>query len=101
MQARLVGFCHSLTEYEHEDAAVGVKAAAGGRARLGEGSAGSRVGSRGHQAGTGESRIHVLALAIDRRVDLMRDAVVSLVALETNVVRGGDAPKWTTFYLVG
>src|SRR5262249_56901300 len=45
------------------------------------------------KARTGKSFFHVVAFRIDVRIDLVRDAVITLVAFETNVMRRRPNPN--------
>jgi radical SAM protein with 4Fe4S-binding SPASM domain len=49
-----------------------------------------------HKSGTGEGAIYVLAFAINGGVNFVCETVVSLISLESNIVRGCDAPQWAS-----
>ena len=44
--------------------------------------------------------IHVIALAIDGRIDLVREAIITLVPLESDIVRGSNAPQGPSIDLI-
>src|SRR5207244_6251273 len=51
------------------------------------------------EARGGESLFNVVALEIDIGIDLVGDAIVALVAFESNVMRGGADPQCLPFHL--
>ena len=89
-----------ILQNEDENAAVRVKLPSGGRLGREERVGRSDMRALNDEAGARQSVVHIFALAIDGRIDLVREAVVALVALEANVVRGGDAPHGTAVRFV-
>jgi len=73
--------------------AVGVKGAAGGGFGFFHRIAGEEVGDFGDEASAGESLFDVVAFEIDIGIDFMGDAIVALVALESDIVSGGTYPQ--------
>lgn len=53
------------------------------------------------ETGSGKSAVDVFAFAIDRGIDLVRDAIVALVPLEADVVGRGYAPQRTAIHFIG
>src|SRR5271170_474750 len=96
-------FCRAwpVLEHQDEDVAVGVEAAAGCGLGLSEGIGGSHMSSLGDEARAGESGVDVLALAVDGGIDFVGHAVIALVALEADIVRGGDAPERAAAHRIG
>ena len=88
----LVAAGRAVLENENKNAAIGVKASAGRRPRLGERIRRRDVIALNHKSRARQRSIHIFALAIDRRIDLVRDAVVALVALKAGVVGCRHAP---------
>ena len=43
-----------------------------------------------------ERTVYIFAFAVDGRIDLVRHAIVTLVPLEPDIVRGGYAPQRST-----
>ena len=99
-QARLLGFGRGgggargwrLQEAEDEDFAVGVKRPT--RSSLGflQRAFRQEVRNLGDETSTRERFLDVIALEVDVRIDLVRDAIVTLVSLETDVMGGGAHP---------
>ena len=58
------------------------------------------MGALHHEARARESVVDIFALAVNGRIDLVSEAVVALVALETDVMSGGDAPDGTAIRFV-
>jgi hypothetical protein len=56
------------------------------------------VVARHHEPGLRQRVVDVFALAIDRWIDFVRDAVVALAALEADIVRGGF---WYSRVMIG
>src|SRR6266850_2609807 len=80
-------------ELEDQELAVRVKGAAGGGLGFLERIVGEEVRDLGYKAGRRERFFDVVALEIDVRIDLVGDAVIALVAFESDVVRGGANPE--------
>ena len=87
-------------QHQHQDAPVGMKTAAGSGSGFGQRRGWSHVGASRDQPAAGERGIDIFALTVDRGIDLVRDAVIALVALKADVVGGGNAPQWTSIHLV-
>src|SRR5260370_39635149 len=60
---------------------------------------GQDVGDFGNEAGGNKSFFDVVALEVDIGIDLVGDAVVALIAFESDIVSGGADPQRCTFYL--
>jgi hypothetical protein len=96
----LVARASRIPEHEYEYPTVGVKFAArrglGSRERIDW----SNVIPLDDEPGSRKRAIHVLAFAVDCRIDLVGHAIVTLVSFETNIVRSRHAPQRTPFDLV-
>src|SRR5580692_8462577 len=82
-----------VLQHQHQDAAVGMEAAAGCGTGFGERVGRRDVGALHYQTGARKSVVGVLALTVNRWIDLVCDAVIALIALETDIVRGCHAPQ--------
>src|SRR5260370_12246827 len=88
-----------LVELEDEHLAVGMEGAAGGGLGFFHGIVGEKVSEFGDEARGGESFFDVVALEVDIGIDLVGDAVVTLIAFESDIVSGGAAPHRFPLYL--
>src|SRR5437016_5808458 len=82
-----------FVELEDENLAVRVKVAAGGGLGFFHGIVGKEVGDLGDEARRSKSFFDVIALEIDIGIDLVGNAVVALIAFESDVVGGGADPQ--------
>src|SRR5467141_4507916 len=82
-----------VVEFQNEDLAVRMERAAGGGLGFFHGFVREEVGDFCDEASACERFFDVLALEVDIRIDLVSDAVVALVAFESNVVSSGADPK--------
>src|SRR5260370_38440069 len=82
-----------LVEFQDEELAVGVKGAAGGGLGFFHGFFGEEMRDFCDDAGGRESFLDAVALEVDVGINLVSDAVVALVALESDVVSSGTDPK--------
>ena len=71
---------------KHQNAAVGMELAACGRFRFGERIGRSDMGALAHQTRDRKCGVHVFALAVDCRINFVRDAIVSLITFEADVM---------------
>src|SRR6266852_2988091 len=70
-----------------------MESAAGGSLGFLHGLVGEEVGDCGDESRGGESFFDVVALKIDIGIDFVSDAVVALVAFESDIVSSGTDPK--------
>src|SRR5215469_17295823 len=82
-----------VLEHQHQNAAVGIEASAGGCLGLLQRSGRRYVSALGDQPGSGKRAIDVFALVVDGRVDPVGNFVVALVALKADVMGGCDTPQ--------
>src|SRR5258708_26466965 len=90
-----------LVEFQDEELAVGMESAAGGGLGFFHGFFGEEVRDFRDQAGGRESLLDVVALEVDVGINLVSDAIVTLVALESNIVSSGTDPKRFAVYVEG
>src|SRR5713226_5686097 len=87
------GIRRGLVEFQNEDLAVGMESAAGGGLGFFHRFIGEEVRNFCDEAGGGESLFDKVTLKVDVGIDLVSDAVVALVAFESDVVSSGTDPK--------
>src|SRR5713101_8021509 len=82
-----------IVEFEDEELAVGMEGAAGGGLGFFHGFLGEEMRDFRDEAGGRESFLDVVTLKVDVGIDLVSDAVVALVAFESDIVSSGTDPK--------
>src|SRR5258708_35121850 len=93
------GIGDGLVELEDEHLGVGMEGATGGGLGFFHGISGEKVSEFGDEARGGESFFDVVALEIDIGIDFVGDAVVALIAFESDIVSGGADPQRCTLDL--
>lgn len=79
---------------QEENTPVALEGSAGCSARFSDRIRRSDIGRFRNQAGCTEGSGEVVALFVDFGIDFVSDAVVALIAFETDVVRTSSDPDW-------
>ena len=84
---------------DHQHPAIGMKRGARSRAGFLGRLPWHHVGKSRHQTGFIQTSAYEFALIVDIRIDFVGHAVVALIAVEANVVRGGADPQFLPLHL--